>query len=223
MTFGQLQARAAALADVAGYTDAATAPDWAQLINDAYAEFTWLAESHPDTLTLTDATVANQAEYSIATVGTTRSWKAVVTVRVGDRTLTRASEGQLRRMRPDWDASESGTPEFYVVYRGRVLRLYRPPDTASEDIVVRGIRSAAAMTLDSEYPDIPEVHHSALADRAYWEIGLMHLRGEERAALQGQVDRYTASVAAQSGASAMSSMWGVERRLPSVRPDRATL
>ena len=208
LTLGQLVLRCEALAELEGFTNADNPPDWAAQVNAAYLEACWEAETHTETLDVGD-TVAGQAEYDLGVVGTDRAVKLIHEVWVGTTTLlTQGSEASVRQADPRWLMATSGTPATWWRPTPWVLRLHPAPSTAGLAITARVVRCPAPMAAD-DYPDLPEVFHSRLADRAYMEEAVRWVRGDARQALQDNIDRWRASLSALKGRSGGEATRGV--------------
>lgn len=208
MTLAQLVLRCEALAELEGFVNADNPPDWAAQVNAAYLEACWEAETHTVTLSLGN-TVANQAEYELGDVGTDRAVKLIHEVWVGTTTLlTQSSEAAVRQMDPRWLMATSSTPAVWWRTSPWLLRLYPAPSTAGQAITARVVKCPAPMAA-SDYPDLPEVFHSRLADRAYMEEAVRWVRGEARQALADNIDRWRSSLSALKGRAGGEATRGV--------------
>ena len=221
MTLPALVARCQALAELGGYANAGAPPDWEAQINAAYAEFTWDGETHIDSLNLATTTVADTATYTLGAVGTDRSWKVINEVWVGDYLVERSSESAVRAGNRNWLRASSGTPSVWWRISTNVIRLYPAPSTSALTITVRGVRSPVALT-GTAYPDIPEVYHSKLADRAYLEEAMRYARGEERQALSDKIVRWKAAVQALKGRAGIEASYGAQMTRPQVASSRVS-
>lgn len=205
-TLAQLAARAAALAELEGFGNAASPPDWSAQVNAAYAEFCWLAETHTEALALDD-TVAGQAEYTLGAAGTDRAIKIIHEVWVDDDLLEPGSESSLRQRDGRWSRQADGTPCMWWRPSPWVIRLWPAPATGGQALTVRCVRPPAPLTA-TEYPDIHEVYHARLADRAYMEEAVRWVRGDARQALQDNIDRWRSSVTDAKGRAAVEGSRG---------------
>lgn len=209
-TLAQLAARAAALAELEGFDNAATPPDWSAQVNAAYAEFCWLAETHTETVTLDD-TVAGQAEYTLGDSGTDRAIKIIHEVWVDDDLLEPGSESSLRQRDERWSRKADGTPCVWWRPSPWVIRLWPAPATGGQALTVRCVRPPAPLTA-TQYPDIHEVFHARLADRAYMEEAIRWVRGDARQALTDNIDRWRSSITDAKGRAATEGARGVQVR-----------
>lgn len=188
-TFVQLRTRAAALVELAGFTDTANTPDYSVLVNRAYDEFCWETECNL-TSDATLTTVADQAEYTIPLP----HFRTIYEVLYDGYPLSRTSLAAVRESDPEWLTAASGTPDRYWRPKWSTLRLYVPPETASKTLTIYGSRSPADLSADGDCPDIPNAHHDGLAQRAAWLAMEAWVRGEERQALQDRIDQYLAGL-----------------------------
>lgn len=187
MTFGELMARAAVLAEVGGFSDTENPPDWARMVNLAYAKFCWEADAISGSATLTS--VANQAEYVIPAP----DFKLITDVTIDGRRVYRGSEKRARASSMVWMDDTSGTPWMYWMAAHQTVRLYPTITLDDAVIVVRGIRGPSEMVLAEATPSaVPDVYHEEIAALAY----ALHARRMARGAeLSESIERYVALAA----------------------------
>lgn len=184
MTFGEIRTRAAALAELGGFTSAANAPDWGRLVNLAYEEF--VIQTGCNREEDTETTVASQALYTL----TGPTWGTIDDLYVDGEALHLTSEEDVRRRDPLWLEADAGTPLYYWMPRARTLRLHPKPDTGSLVIRLYGVRALDDLVHDDDVPGIEYLDHESLAQRAAWLAQEPWARGEEMQALQVRVDEY---------------------------------
>ena len=175
------------MAELEGYANAARKPVWFDLVNDAYREFVWHTECFSEEETF--VTVADQAEYAIATP----YFKLITDVIYNGTTgkeLIKTSASEIRRGDPMWLSRVSAVPSYYMIVGPNRLRLHDKPDEADITITVYGLRAPALLEEDDDYPLIPAVYHEALAERAYAKAAKRWARGEARQAFIDRESEY---------------------------------
>jgi hypothetical protein len=217
MTYQDLQDRAAELADLEGYSDAASAPDWADLVNKAYTEFVWETETNRATDTAL-ATVASQADYALPAP----DFKTLLSVYVDSVPMSPASDRAIRRD-PYWFTTTAGTSQFYYRPKPSTLRLWPTPATGALAIVVYGVRAPDLLVAAGDEPEVPDVYHESIAKRAYWMAAERWARGDARQALMDQVEQYVKRLNSLKGEFAAEGTRGVSRMALRPIADRVQL
>jgi hypothetical protein len=165
MTYAELRKVADEHAENWGYITASQKPDWAELVNRAYKDFTWATDAlrGPE---ITFPTVIGQAEYNAKTLAAdTRDWKSFLDVLYNGQQLLSSDEAVIRREDPLWLTRTSSTPLYVWSPRANILRLYPKPD-AVQTVTVYGIRGPALLSADADEPVVPTQYHEAIALRA---------------------------------------------------------
>jgi hypothetical protein len=185
MNFTALQARAALLVSLEGWSDAVPAPDWAALVNQAYIQFSWDGECLITNTTV--VTVANQAAYTL-----TGQWRRLMDVVYdsggANSPVRRSSEEFERYLRADWRVQTGGAPVRYTFAAFNTLALIPPPLAAGVTVAVRGVTEAAPLTSGGDVPSLPDVLHEAIALKAAIFQGKVYAQGEA----SQRLDRYEA-------------------------------
>jgi hypothetical protein len=187
MNFTQLQARAALLASLEGWTDVTPAPAWDVLVNQAWIEFTWDGECIIATTTF--PTVANQCKYAL-----TGNWKRLTDV-VYDTAGTKSpvfhsSEDYERWARADWQSQASGIPTRYAFAPFNTISLVPPPAAATIVVSVRGVCEGTALALGGDIPPLPDYFHEGIAVKAAMLQGEVYAQGAALTRLQQYQTRY---------------------------------
>lgn len=168
MNYAALRARTAYLAAQAGWSDSTPPTGYATsdlfigaLVNEAYQQLAYDTEYNIETDTF--ATVAGQAEYTLATatVGLRNYIYVSEAIYGTDTPLIQANESEIRRMNNLWLLDAGGTPTYFWTSTSGVLRLYQKP-TAIATVTLRGPREPAALSADGDIPTCPGVFHIAI-------------------------------------------------------------
>lgn len=194
-TWAQLQARAALLASFGAWTDTAVAPDWPTLTNQAWQEFSWIAELL--ILSETINTVNAQVSYT-----TTNVYKTILDLSWNALPVRRSSEAQERFINPAWLNTPAATqPVRWVLSSdvGATVSLI-PPPTAVGPLFVRGIVQGPLMVLSTDQPGqvsgagiaIPAYFHEAIPLRAAVLWGELYAQGDEFMRLNAYMRQYMA-------------------------------
>jgi len=198
--YSGLQARAALLTSLEGWTDVANPPDWTILVNQAWLQFSWDSEYLIGTTTVTTA----PGTMSYILPGG-QQWKRLLDV-VWDSAGTpqpvdRSTEDYERFLSGDWRTQSSGVPLRFTFNTPNTISLIPPPN-AVKSVLVRGIAQGSAMALSTDLPGqvsgvgtaIPDVFHEAIAEYAAWLWAQSYYRGDATARMQGWLSYYQGQV-----------------------------
>lgn len=197
MQFSDLQARAALLASFEGWSDVSPSPDWSVLVNRAWGQFSWDAETQVTSTTF--STVAGQAQYTISG----GPWKNLLDVTWNSLPLIRSTEEYERSANPLWLVQTSGTPVRWTFNGFNVITLIPRPDSI-HTLSVRGITQGANMVDSTDNPGqvsgvgtaLPEAFCEGIAVRAAWLQGIVYAQGAAMDRLQLYESRYREYVGA---------------------------
>ncbi len=197
MLYSDLQARATTLAQFEGWADTVPAPNWPQLVNYGWAQFSWDAECYITTSTA-DVTAAGVVDYFL----TGGPWKTFLDVLVNGQPCRRSDEEFERFWNPGWRVT-TGTPARWCMSNFGTLSLVPVPGSANLPISVRGVTEGPPMVLSTDAPGvsngtgnpIPDVFHEGVAWRAAWLQGIVYAQGEALPRLQAFETRYQEWVA----------------------------
>lgn len=191
----QLQTRATALASFGAWTNTAIAPAWDVLTNQAWQEFSWIAEL----LILSEnvLTVAGQQSYT-----TVNAYKTVLDLAWNGLPVQRSSEVFERSRNSAWLFTASAAkPDRWVLSSnvGDTVTLIPPPNTI-EPLFIRGIVQGPLMTMPTDLPGqqagvgtaVAAYFHEAIALRAAVLWGELYAQGEEFMRLNAYMRQYMA-------------------------------
>jgi hypothetical protein len=168
VNFGALKVRAASLARLAGYEEVQPAPDWATIVNQALAEFSWEAEYCTGTATVT--LVADTPTYTVA-VGSGGEWKRFTDAVLGAGTrLYLTDENLLRRENPNWILAPAGDPSRFWVVSPGLVQFYPTPSSSGGVVTLRGRRADTPLSADTDAPTCAAVFHEGIALDAAWRV-----------------------------------------------------
>ncbi len=180
------------MASFGAWTDTNPAPAWDVLTNQAWQEFSWLAEIYVGTETIN--AVSGQQQYQTVNI-----YKTVLDVIYSSRPLLRSSEDYERSANPAWFAASTGTPVRWILNQvGTVLSLIPAPNGNGGVIAVRGIMQGLPMANGGDVPGqtngigvpIPAYFHEAIALRAAVLWGELFAQGDEFIRLNAYMDLY---------------------------------
>lgn len=166
MNFSDLQTRTQALVSFEGWTDTTVAPNYPNLVNQGWQEFSWEAECL--IASETQMSVAGQSQYNLQ-----NSYKELLEVVLDGKPLLRSTELIERQIRPDWVVQPAGTPRYWTFSNYNPLILSPPPASAVR-LFARGVVQGSPMVLTTDQPGqvngagsaIPARYHEAVALRA---------------------------------------------------------
>lgn len=153
-----MQARVTELLTLEGWTNTATPPDTAALVNSALALFSWDGEYLRGSADIT--MVANTHTYSLVSASA-EDWKRVSAVAWvgGSGLLEQKSEEQLCNQEPEWFVQAAGTPRCYWLPKPNNLRVYPTPDASGGVLRVIGVRCEPTLSSGTSSPLCPKPFH----------------------------------------------------------------
>jgi hypothetical protein len=178
MNFGQLQQRAANIAQLEGWTDTAVAPDWPTLVNQAWRDFSVDVEVFRKTDTSL-STTNGTAQYTVP-----GKWAKIEAIASNGVPLLASTVEAERFRNPGWfseTGSSASPPKKFVTTGFGTFIIVPAPFVTSQLIVVFGVLEAPDMVLNADEPgtvsgtttfSVPSKHHEAIAERAAWLQGL---------------------------------------------------
>lgn len=203
MDFTALQARAALLASLEGWTDVSPAPTWSTLANQGWYQFSW--DSELITTSQNVNTVSGTLSYTL-TGHIKRILDVVYDTASTKSPVVHSSEDYERYLRADWRVQTSGTPVRFTFAPFNTISLVPPPD-AVKVVSVRAIVQGSAMTAGTDQPGvvgglgnaIPDIFHEAVAIYAAYIHGKVYAQGPSRSRLDDMLTDYKGFVAEAMG------------------------
>jgi hypothetical protein len=190
VNYTQLQARATLFCQLEGWTDISVAPDFSDLINRAWYQFSWDAECvivEEDVTTAVSTlayTLTNKVKRILDVVYDTASTKSPV---------LHSTEDYERNLRADWRYQASGVPVRFTFNQFNTIALI-PPPSAIKVVRVREMVQGTAFTTGTDVPPIPDYFHEAIALYAAVLQGKVYAQGEAAQRLASYEAQYRAYV-----------------------------
>lgn len=174
-----------------GWSDTTTPPDFPTLINRAWFQFSWDAET--EVLEETFPSVVGQAAYVLT--GQVKQVLDVVYDSTGNKSaMLHSSEGYERSYRPDWRVQPSGVSVRYTFQNFNTITLV-PPPSAIVTVAVRYIGQGIAFVDGTDVPPVPDYYHEAIALYAAYLQGKVYAQGEAGQRLESYLNDYKSYVA----------------------------
>lgn len=217
MTFAELQDECEDHLRLWGFLNTSPTPDSGKLVNRAYKEMVWEAESHKTTYST--VTVLDQAEYTLPTP----EFKTILDVIYnGDKRLYPINESNLRQEDPQWLIRDSSTPVYYWLTGNKTLRLYPPPDTADVTLEIYGTRAPADLIADTDVPDLPYVYHEYIALGAAYKHVRKFAKGDSRDKMNDYFSEYNAKKDQLKGEFQSLGVFRGYKNMMEIEPDRVS-
>lgn len=197
-----------------GFDKTSPPPDTSRLVNRAYREMVWEAESRRSTLTL--STVADQAEYTL----TSPDWKTILDVLHDGTPVYPINESNLRMEDREWLDRDSATPRYYWIINNNILRFYPTPDTADLVITVYGTRAPAELSSDTDEPAIPVAYHEGIPLGAAYKHIRKYAKAQSRDAMKDMYDEYQSYITKLKSDFSARTIWRGYRYTSDLEADR---